>query len=81
VILSGLLPPHYLSPDPIQDLNSYLAEYLKDDLSIPDISALGVDTIESITWLIPYSKGRKECDYQQIIAFSKFITKLVIVFQ
>ena len=33
VILSGLLPPHYLSPDPVQDLRSYVADYLKEEIA------------------------------------------------
>jgi predicted AAA+ superfamily ATPase len=32
VMHSGLLPPHYLSPDPQQDLRSYVADYLKDEI-------------------------------------------------
>ncbi len=32
VMFSGLLPPHYLSPDPIEDLRSYLADYLKEEV-------------------------------------------------
>jgi len=31
VIISGLLPPHFLSPDPVQDLRSYVADYLKEE--------------------------------------------------
>lgn len=33
VIISGLLPPHFLSPDPIQDLRSYVADYLKEEIA------------------------------------------------
>jgi len=33
VITSGLLPPHFLSPDPIQDLRSYVADYLKEEIA------------------------------------------------
>ncbi len=32
VMFSGLLPPHYLSPDPIEDLRSYVADYLKEEV-------------------------------------------------
>jgi len=32
VAISGLLPPHFLSPDPIQDLRSYVADYLKEEI-------------------------------------------------
>jgi predicted AAA+ superfamily ATPase len=27
-----LLPPHYLSPDPVEDLRAYLADYLKEEV-------------------------------------------------
>ena len=32
VMLSGLLPPHFLSPDPTEDLRSYVADYLKEEI-------------------------------------------------
>jgi predicted AAA+ superfamily ATPase len=32
IMASGLLPPHYLSPDPIEDLRAYLADYLKEEV-------------------------------------------------
>lgn len=32
VMVSGLLPPHYVSPDPIEDLRSYVADYLKEEI-------------------------------------------------
>lgn len=32
VMVSGLLPPHYLSPDPIEDLRAYVADYLKEEV-------------------------------------------------
>jgi predicted AAA+ superfamily ATPase len=33
VMISGLLPPHFLSSDPIQDLRSYVADYLKEEIA------------------------------------------------
>lgn len=33
VMLSGLLPPHLLSEDPIQDLRAYVADYLKEEIA------------------------------------------------
>jgi len=33
VIISGLLPPHFLSPDPLQDLRAYVADYLKEEIA------------------------------------------------
>jgi len=32
VMVSGLLPPHYLSTNPIEDLRSYIADYLKEEV-------------------------------------------------
>lgn len=34
VILRGLLPSHLLSPDPIQDLRAYVADYLKEEIAM-----------------------------------------------
>lgn len=33
VFVSGLLPPHFLSVDPIQDLRAYVADYLKEEIA------------------------------------------------
>ncbi|MBI5743581.1 MAG: ATP-binding protein [Elusimicrobia bacterium] len=33
VMVSGLLPPHFLSPDPAEDIRSYVADYLKDEIA------------------------------------------------
>lgn len=33
VMMRGLLPPHFLSPDPIQDLRAYVADYLKEEIA------------------------------------------------
>ena len=33
ILISGLLPPHFLSPDPIQDLRGYIADYLKEEIA------------------------------------------------
>jgi predicted AAA+ superfamily ATPase len=32
IMLSGWLPPHYLSPDPLEDLRAYVADYLKEEV-------------------------------------------------
>ena len=32
IMSSGMLPSHYLSPDPIEDLRSYVADYLKEEI-------------------------------------------------
>ncbi len=33
VMVSGLLPPHFLSDDPAQDLRSYIGDYLKEEIA------------------------------------------------
>jgi len=33
ICISGLLPPHFTSPDPIQDLRAYVADYLKEEIA------------------------------------------------
>lgn len=32
IVLSGLLPPHYLSDDPTDDIRSYVGDYLKEEI-------------------------------------------------
>ncbi|MBM4277997.1 MAG: ATP-binding protein [Deltaproteobacteria bacterium] len=32
IMVSGLLPPHYLSINPVEDLRSYIADYLKEEV-------------------------------------------------
>lgn len=32
VFVSGLLAPHFLSPNPVQELRSYIADYLKEEI-------------------------------------------------
>ncbi|GAG99758.1 unnamed protein product, partial [marine sediment metagenome] len=34
IMLSGLLPPHFLSSDPVQDLRSYVADYLREEIAV-----------------------------------------------
>lgn len=33
VMIRGLLPPHFLSPDPLQDLRAYIGDYLKEEIA------------------------------------------------
>ncbi|HLD46170.1 MAG TPA: DUF4143 domain-containing protein [bacterium] len=33
IMVSGLLPPHYLSRNPIEDLRAYIADYLKEEIA------------------------------------------------
>ncbi len=37
-IISGLLPPHFLSEDPLQDLRAYVADYLKEEIAIEAVT-------------------------------------------
>jgi predicted AAA+ superfamily ATPase len=32
VMVSGLLPPHFLSPDPLEDLRAYVSNYLREEI-------------------------------------------------
>jgi predicted AAA+ superfamily ATPase len=33
IMVTGLLPPHYLSPQPLEDLRAYVADYLKEEVA------------------------------------------------
>ncbi|MFN0117657.1 MAG: ATP-binding protein [Elusimicrobiota bacterium] len=33
IMISGLLPPHFLSESPLEDLRSYVADYLKEEIA------------------------------------------------
>ncbi len=33
VMITGLLPPHYLSPEPMEDLRAYVEDYLKEEIA------------------------------------------------
>ncbi len=33
IMISGLLPPHYLSSNPLEDLRAYVADYLKEEIA------------------------------------------------
>ncbi|MBI2091927.1 MAG: ATP-binding protein [Deltaproteobacteria bacterium] len=33
IMVSGLLPPHFLSSNPIEDLRAYIADYLKEEIA------------------------------------------------
>lgn len=33
IMTSGLLPPHYLSSNPVEDLRAYVADYLKEEIA------------------------------------------------
>jgi len=33
IVISGLLPPHFLSSDPLEDLRAYVGDYLKEEIA------------------------------------------------
>jgi len=33
IMVSGLMPSHYLSPNPVEDLRAYVADYLKEEIA------------------------------------------------
>ena len=33
IMVSGLLPPHFLSPEPLEDIRAYVADYLKEEIA------------------------------------------------
>ena len=33
IMISGLLPPHFLSPAPVEDLRAYVGDYLKEEIA------------------------------------------------
>lgn len=37
-MISGLLPPHFLSPSPLEDLRSYVADYLKEEIAAESLT-------------------------------------------
>lgn len=39
VMVSGLLPPHFLSADPLEDLRAYVGDYLKEEIAAEALTA------------------------------------------
>jgi predicted AAA+ superfamily ATPase len=39
VMVSGLLPPHFLSPHPVEDLRAYVGDYLKEEIAAEALTA------------------------------------------
>ncbi|MBI3333458.1 MAG: ATP-binding protein [Candidatus Omnitrophica bacterium] len=78
-VLSGLLPLHFLSPDPAEDLRAYIADYLKEEIAaealvrqIPSFSEfLRVAAITS-SELINYTNIAREAGVSQKIVRSYF---------
>src|SRR3989338_6246847 len=77
VVCSGLLPPHFLSPNPTEDLRAYVADYLKEEISaealvqqIPSFSEfLRVAAITS-SELINYTNIAREAGISQKVVRS-----------
>ena len=71
-LVSGMLPPHYLSEKPIEDLRAYVADYLKEEVaaeartqSIPSFSEfLRVAALTS-SELLNYTNIARECGIGQ----------------
>ena len=41
VMVSGLLPAHFLSPSPIEELRAYTSDYLKEEIAAERVLSLG----------------------------------------
>ena len=39
VMVSGMLPPHFLSTDPLEDLRAYVGDYLKEEIAAEALTA------------------------------------------
>jgi len=71
-LVSGMLPPHYLSQNPIEDLRAYVADYLKEEIAaeartqnIPAFSEfLRVAAVTS-SELLNYTNIARECGINQ----------------
>lgn len=78
-MISGLLPPHFLSSDPTEDLRAYIADYLKEEIAaealvqqIPSFSEfLRVAAITS-SELINYTNIAREAGVSQKVVRSYF---------
>lgn len=71
-LVTGMLPPHFLSENPTEDLRSYVADYLKEEIaaealtqSIPSFSDfLRVATLTS-SEILNYTNIARECGVSQ----------------
>lgn len=79
VMVSGLLPPHYLSTNPLEDLRAYVADYLKEEIAseaavqnIPSFAEfLRVAAITS-SELLNYTNVAREAGVSQKVVRSYF---------
>lgn len=72
VMASGLLPPHFLSPHPIEDLRAYVADYLKEEIaseaqvqSIPSFSEFLKVAAVTSSELLNYTNVAREVGLSQ----------------
>jgi predicted AAA+ superfamily ATPase len=79
VMVSGLLPPHYLSPDPVEDLRAYLADYLKEEIisealtqNIPVFSEFLRVAAATSSELINYTNVARESGVSQKVVRTYF---------
>jgi predicted AAA+ superfamily ATPase len=68
VMISGLLPPHYLSPKPLEDLRAYVSDYLKEEIAaealtqnLPAFAAFLRVVAITNSELINYTNVAREC--------------------
>jgi predicted AAA+ superfamily ATPase len=57
IMVSGLLPPHYLSPNPTEDLRSYVADYLKEEI-VAEALARNVPAFSEFLKVAALTSGR-----------------------
>jgi len=78
-LISGMLPPHFLSPSPLEELRAYVADYLKDEiaaealaLNIPAFSEFLRVAALSSSELIHYTNIARETGVSQRVVRSYF---------
>ena len=79
VMVSGLLPPHYLSSDPVEDLRAYLADYLKEEIisealtqNIPAFSEFLRVAAATSSELVNYTNVAREAGVSQKVVRTYF---------
>lgn len=71
-LISGMLPPHYLSENPAEDLRAYVADYLKEEIAaealtqnIPSFSEFLRAAALTSSELLNYTNIARECGVGQ----------------
>ncbi len=79
VMISGLLPPHFLSSDPIEDLRAYVADYLKEEIAaealvqnLPAFSEFLRVSALTNSELLNYANVARECGVSAKVVRSYF---------